>query len=147
MPIKRRKALQTLSRDHHHGLILAQLLKRGAPQYKGMPATFAEKKKYVVSFYNSELKKHFNKEEEILFPYATNRTTEIDVLIDEIVDEHRKIEKLVNEVLKTPDLEKILDKLGWFLEKHIRKEERILFPVIEESLTEGELSELKSKLK
>ena len=147
MPVKRHTALQPLSRDHHHGLILAQLIKKGAPAYKGLPTAIKEKKDYVVSFYNSELKKHFKKEEEILFPLAKNRTTEIDGLIDEIVGEHRKIEKLVNEVQKITDFENILDKLGWLLEKHIRKEERELFPAIEENLTEGELSELKTKLK
>ena len=48
---------------------------------------------------------------------------------------------------KTNDLENVLDELGWLLEKHIRKEERELFPAIEKILTEGELSELKTKLK
>jgi iron-sulfur cluster repair protein YtfE (RIC family) len=147
MPIKRHTAIQPLSRDHHHGLILAQLIKKGAPAYKGLPTEINEKKDYVISFYNSKLKKHFKKEEEILFPPVKNKSPEVDMLIDEIVSEHRKMEKLVNEVQKTTDLENILDKLGWLLEKHIRKEERVLFPAIEKSLTEGVVSELKTKLK
>jgi len=145
--MKRHPALHPLSHDHHQGLILAQQLKKGAPQYKGMPSTLEEKKIYTISFYNNELKNHFKEEEEILFPLARNRTPEIDILINEIVDEHRKMEKLVAEIQKTTDLENVLDKLGWLLEKHIRKEERKLFPAIEEILTEGELSELKTKLK
>lgn len=47
---------------------------------------------------------------------------------------------------KTDQLENVLDELGWLLEKHIRKEERELFPAIEVILTEEELSELKTKL-
>lgn len=147
MPIKRHNALQPLSRNHHHGLILAQLIKKGAPVYKGLPTILKDKKDYLLSFYNSELRKHFKKEEEILFPLAKDKSPEVDIILNEIVVEHRIIEKLVNEIQKTTDLENVLDKLGWLLEKHIRKEERILFAAIEESLTEGELSELKTKLK
>jgi len=145
--MKRHPALHPLSHDHHQGLIIAQQLKKGAPQYKGMPSTLEEKKNYTVSFYNNELKSHFKEEEEILFPLAKNRTPELDIMINEIVDEHRKMEKLVNEIEKTTDLKNVLDSLGWLLEKHIRKEERKLFPAIEEILTEEELSELKTKLK
>lgn len=147
MPIKRHNALQPLSRDHHQGLILAQLIKKGAPAYKGLPTSLKDKKDYVISFFNSELKKHFKKEEEILFPPAKDKSPEVDIILNEIVVEHRIMEKLLNEIQKTTDLENVLDKLGWLLEKHIRKEERILFPAIEESLTEGELSEIKIKLK
>ena len=57
------------------------------------------------------------------------------------------MENLVNEIQGTNDLENVLNELGWLLEKHIRKEERELFPEIERILTEGELSELKTKLK
>ncbi len=145
--MKRHPALHPLSHDHHQGLILAQQLKKGAPQYKGMPSTLEEKKNYTISFYNNELIKHFEDEEKILFPLAKNRSPEIDVMITEIVDEHRKMENLVNEIQETNDLENVLNELGWLLEKHIRKEERELFPAIEKLLTEGELSELKTKLK
>ena len=145
--MKRHPALHPLSHDHHQGLILAQQLKKGAPQYKGMPATLEEKKNYTISFYNNELKKHFDDEEKILFPFVKDRSPEIDVMVNEIIDEHRQMENLVNEIQETNDLENVLNELGWLLEKHIRKEERELFPEIERILTEGELSELKTKLK
>ena len=57
--MKRHPALHTLSHDHHQGLILAQQLKKGAPQYKGMPSTLVGKKDYTLSFYNDELVQHF----------------------------------------------------------------------------------------
>jgi iron-sulfur cluster repair protein YtfE (RIC family) len=145
--MKRHPALHPLSHDHHQGLILAQQLKKGASQYKGMPSTLEEKKNYTISFYNNELKNHFKEEEEILFPIAIRKSPEIDIMINEIVDEHRTMEKLVNEIEKTIELENVLDEFGWLLEKHIRKEERNLFPAIEKILTEGDLSELKTKLK
>lgn len=147
MPIKRHKSLQPLSRDHHHGLILAQILKKGAPEYKGLPTTVEGKKEYTIIFYNSELVKHFKNEEEILFPLVKGRSADVDELTDEIVNEHRKMENLISEIQNTKDLERILDEFGTLLEKHIRKEERKLFPEIEMILTEGELSELETNLK
>ncbi len=145
--MKRHPALYPLSHDHHQGLILAQQLKKGAPQYKGMPDTLEGKKEYALSFYQSDLIKHFKDEEEILFPSVKNKDKEVDRLIAEIISEHRNIEILIKELGQTTDPENIMDKLGWLLEKHIRKEERELFPAIERILTEGELSELKTELK
>ena len=59
MPIKRHKTLTPLSREHHSGLILAQLIKKGAPDYKNLPKTTTEKVKYTIDFYKSELIEHF----------------------------------------------------------------------------------------
>lgn len=147
MPLKRHKALQPLSRDHHQGLVLAQILKKGAPQYKGMPSTIEGKKEYTVLFYSSDLIRHFKDEEEILFPIVKGRNSMVDNLINEIIDEHRKIENLISEIQNTDDFEKILNEFGILLEKHIRKEERELFNVIEKLLSENELSEIEIKLK
>lgn len=144
--MKRHPALHPLSHDHHQGLILAQQLKKDAPQYKGMHSTIEEKKNYTISFYNNYLKKHFQEEEDILFPLAKNRSSEVDVMINEIVDEHRKMKNLVNELEKTTELENVLDELGWLLEKHIRKEERMLFVEIEKMLSEDELNIISTKL-
>ena len=144
--MKRHPALQTLSHDHHQGLILAQQLKKGAPQYKGMPTTLEEKKNYTISFYNNELKKHFEDEEKILFPFLKNKNENIDKLIVEIISEHRKMESLIIELETADQLENVLDELGWLLEKHIRKEERELFVEIEKLLSEEELLKIGKEL-
>lgn len=137
--MKRHPALYTLSHDHHQGLILAQQLKKGAPQYKGMPSTLEGKKEYTISFYKSELVKHFQDEEEILFPAVKNKNAEVDKLILEIISEHRNMESLVSELGKTKNLDDVLDELGKLLESHIRKEERELFVEIEKVLSDEEL--------
>ena len=144
--MKRHPALHTLSHDHHQSLILAQQLKKGAPQYKGMPSTLEDKKEYTLSFYKTELVKHFQDEEIILFPTVKNKNAEIDKLIEEIISEHRKMEKLVKELVETTHLENILDELGILLEKHIRKEERELFVEIEKVLIDDELKSISGKL-
>jgi iron-sulfur cluster repair protein YtfE (RIC family) len=144
--MKRHPALHTLSHDHHQGLILAQQLKKGAPQYKGMPSTLEGKKDYAVSFYKSELVQHFRDEEEILFPSVLGKNEKVDSLIQEIISEHRKLESLVNELGKTNQLENVMDELGQLLEKHIRKEERILFVEIEKVLSEEEFLKIGNML-
>ena len=144
--MKRNPALYTLSHDHHQGLILAQQLKKGAPQYKGMPSTLEDKKEYTLSFYKTELVKHFQDEEEILFPSVKNKNDELDKKIAEIISEHRKMESLLKDLEKTDQLENVLDELGWLLEKHIRKEERDVFMEIENVLTEEELQVISEEI-
>ena len=144
--MKRHPALYTLSHDHHQGLILAQQLKKGAPQYKGMPSTLDGKKEYTISFYKADLKKHFLDEEEILFPAVKNKNAVVDKLIAEVISEHRKMETLIRDLEKTDQLENVLDELGHLLEKHIRKEERELFMEIEKILSEDELKVISEKI-
>jgi hemerythrin-like domain-containing protein len=57
------------------------------------------------------------------------------------------MKRLINTLENTNNPESTMDEFGWLLEQHIRKEERELFPAIEKILTEGQLSELKIKLK
>ena len=144
--MERHPALYILSHDHHKGLILAQQLKKGAPQYKGMPSTLEGKKEYTISFYDIELVKHFEDEEKILFPSAVKSDDEIDSLVKEVISEHRKIESLINDLKKNYDVVGLLDELGRLLENHIRKEERNLFPKMEEKLSEKELIAIGEKL-
>ncbi|MCW8962121.1 MAG: hemerythrin domain-containing protein [Ignavibacteriaceae bacterium] len=144
--MKRHPALHTLSHDHHQGLILAQQLKKGAPQYKGMPSTLDGKKDYAISFYKTEVVKHFEDEEKILFPSIFNRNDETDRLVKEIISEHRKIESLIDDLRRKNDVADLLDELGVLLDNHIRKEERILFPKIEEILSDEELANIRDRL-
>ncbi|GBD88146.1 hypothetical protein BMS3Abin03_02081 [bacterium BMS3Abin03] len=147
MAIKRHKAFYILSHDHHHGLVLAQLIKKDAPVYEHLPKTIEEKVNYTIQSYRDKLIRHFNDEDEILFPKVKGKDSALDNRVDEIINEHREIESLVEE-LKTADKpETVLNKLGYLLESHIRKEERELFVKFQEVLTEEELSEIEIKLK
>ena len=57
------------------------------------------------------------------------------------------MKRLIIEIQETAELENKLDEFGRLLEKHIRIEERILFPKIEKTLTEVQLFELETRLK
>jgi hemerythrin-like domain-containing protein len=70
----------------------------------------------------------------------------IDLLIDEIISEHRKIKSLVESLKTKSDQAEILDELGNLLESHIRKEERNLFPEIERILSKDELTNISNAL-
>ncbi len=129
--MKRHEALQPLSREHHEGLILARLLQKDAPHYKGLPQTLQDKAMYAKDFFNEKLKHHFVKEEKI-FNIIKPMQYSFNLLINEITEEHLLLFGLINSLENSTSLSDDLDKLGKTLEQHIRKEERFLFPLIEQ---------------
>ncbi len=133
--MKRHQSLAHLSRDHHPALILAQLLKRHAPAYKGLPADTAGKLQYAEKFYQEELITHFAQEEKMMDILA-GINQELDEKIKEIQAEHTHLHQLFTSVTKQEDPVTAMDELGTRLEKHIRKEERELFPLIENNCDE-----------
>lgn len=140
--MKRHESLIKLSREHHDGLIAAQLLKKGAPQYKGMPSGFHGKSEYILEFYKNHLIQHFKNEEEKLFPSVKNLNAEINKIILELVQEHKQISEYIKAVEKNNHTEETLNELGVLLDKHIRKEERELFEIIQTKLGKDELEEI-----
>jgi iron-sulfur cluster repair protein YtfE (RIC family) len=144
--MKRHKNLIGLSHDHHHGLRLAQLIKKDAPEYKDLPNDIEGKVKYTINAWEEELQYHFKNEEEILFPAVENRDERIDELIDEILIEHEEIEFKIKQLQSSNDKEEILNDLGYILEQHIRKEERELFDRIQEVFGEEKLDKLIEKI-
>ncbi|MCB0369593.1 MAG: hemerythrin domain-containing protein [Bdellovibrionales bacterium] len=143
--MKRHKNIIALSHDHHHGLMLAQLIKKNAPEYKGLPTDLIGKVNHVKDSWEKELNLHFENEENILFPFVKGKDEEIDKLIEEVLEEHKLIESLVKKLDTHSDIESTLDQLGKALESHIRKEERELFQKIQLSFGE-ELNKLEGKI-
>lgn len=129
--MKRTEALAPLSRDHHHSLILAQLLKKGAPAYKGLPDTMEGKIVYAKQQFEKEIKDHFDKEELVL-DKAKGCNEAIERLSEEIKNEHRELAGLFCSLDSAADPGNVMDVLGKKLEAHIRKEERVLFPLLQE---------------
>ncbi len=144
--MKRHKSLIFISHDHYHGLQLAQLIKRNAPELKNLPNDLEGKKNYTIKFYENELLHHFYLEENIILPAVKGRNKEIDKLFDEIITEHKEIEKSVESLKENINIEDKLDKLGNLLQDHIRKEERVLFEKIQKEFIEEELQKLEEEL-
>lgn len=143
--MKRHPALIHLSRDHQQGLMLAQLLKKNAPEYKGLPTDAVDKMNYAKDLYNNELDQHFKEEEEFVFPHLTNKSIEIDELVTEILSEHQILQNSILSLKDDSNLIDNMDKIGYLLEAHIRKEERVLFEKIPQVLSEEELEIIKQK--
>ncbi len=131
--MKRHKTIIPLSHDHHVMLKMAQGIKKNFIKTNLGTSSISNKAKAVINAYNTELLPHFNHEETILFPLAKGKDLELDVLINEIVEEHDKIGEMISKI-EEGDVEQNLDDLGFLLEVHIRKEERIVFSKIEEIL-------------
>ena len=136
--MKRHKSLIFISHDHYHGLQLGQLIKKNAPQLKNLPNDIEGKKNYTINFYENDLLHHFYLEENIILPAVKGR--------NELINEHREIEKTVESLKENTNIEDKLDKLGTLLQEHIRKEERILFEKIQKELSEEELQKLEEEL-
>jgi iron-sulfur cluster repair protein YtfE (RIC family) len=136
--MKRHETLTPLSREHHGALILARLLQKNAPAYKGLPQDDEAKAKYAINYFKTDLQEHFNKEETLLH-YVKKYNRAIEVLTGEIILEHLQLAAMFEVLENTKELKVVLDKLGRMLEDHIRKEERILFPLIQEHCPENVL--------
>jgi hypothetical protein len=127
-PKKRHQALQPLSRDHHHGLLLSWKIRTGfsknvAPE---------RMKIYADWFFDTHLIPHFEMEEKYVFTIlGTNND-----LVKKALADHRRLIRLFK---KEENDALVLGKIEEELDKHIRFEERILFPEIQKEATEDEM--------
>lgn len=92
-----------------------------------MPDTVDNKVVFLKEKYKDELQGHFIEEEAVLFPFVKGRSSEIDILITELISEHRFLENKIKNIDIEEELVSALDEIGCALELHIRKEERQLF--------------------
>ncbi|EOR93393.1 hypothetical protein ADIARSV_3472 [Arcticibacter svalbardensis MN12-7] len=110
-------------------------MQKDAPAYKGLPTGLEEKAAYASNFYEEDLVTHFAEEEKIL-KMVVGIQPALDVLIEAIFNEHQELHSLFKLINENPDLAVHLNETGKKLEDHVRKEERELFPMIQESCTE-----------
>lgn len=127
MSMKRHPAFIPLSREHHEVLMLAQLLRKDAPPYKGLPKDTEGKREYALAFYTEHIIGHFYTEERVIFPALSNYDRELDLLISELRTEHSQIVSLFEQLRHGVDPAGTMDFLCKLLITHVRKEERELF--------------------
>lgn len=142
---RRHDALHPLTHHHHHALVAALKLKRAGT--KDSDLTIEEVKNELRSFWESGGQEHFREEEEILLPVYARYASLDRPEIPEMLLEHVQIRAMVQEILeKGTDLVGQMNQLGKLLEAHVRKEERVIFPTIEDALPEEQLQKLKPYL-
>ncbi len=135
-PIKRHQSLVSLSKDHHDGLLLIWKIRQGLNK-----AVDAERVSlYVLSFYKTHLKKHFEDEEKFLFC----RMAENDLLRKRAEAEHQTIYKQIVVIESEQNNFTLLIQFADELEKHIRFEERELFDYLQNNLGAEELAEIET---
>lgn len=146
---KRHKGLVPLARDHHDGLLLALRLQQGK---QALPRLWShdpiEQAKYVVTFYEEHLRRHFEAEEQGLFPLVAQHVAQSRPLVAELIQQHRTLEHYVARFRKPEPQTLVYDlkEFGKILEDHIRKEDRGLFPMLEEHAPDHILLEVEKQV-
>jgi hemerythrin-like domain-containing protein len=135
--MKRSAALRTLSHQHHQGLYAALQLKRAQQK------TAANARQAFVDFFEREGARHFRIEEELLLPAYARHAQFDEPAIVRVLTEHVDLRRRGQDLENSADPDPyVLRELGERLERHIRFEERVLFPMIEGALPPDELQRL-----
>lgn len=130
-PIKRHEAIQPLSREHHHGLLLCFRIRVGLQR----KIDIVRIKQYVDWFWTNHLIEHFDIEEKYVFPILD----EDDEMFIRAHEDHRQLEQLITQDnVDGPTL----DNIASVLEAHIRFEERIMFNKIQDVATPEQLNDI-----
>ena len=136
-PIKRNINLTWLSKEHHLGLLAIWKINQGIK----LGIDTERIKKYIFFFWENLLKHHFAEEEILLF------NTSVDNKVSEAFVQHDSIRKIIKKLQTRISHDLLpLQQLAEELEKHIRFEERILFPYFEKILTAEELQSIGTRL-
>jgi hemerythrin-like domain-containing protein len=137
--MKRDENLHPLSWQHHNGLMAVLLLKKGVQKEADVKAM----NEFINQIRKDELDEHFEAEETVLAEYAETYP-QLKALFNKMKEEHLAIRNCYKELLYPSYA--VIEKFYTLLEKHIRFEERELFPLIEETLSAGELQMAGKKL-
>lgn len=137
--MKRHPALEQLSRDHHQALVVAQSLKRATPE------SADQARVRFLDYWTADGQAHFREEEDVLLPTLALFTDPDQPIVARVLIDHVHIRRLAADARDGVDLE-MLHVLGGELEQHVRREERELFPLIEQTIPEPELVELAARL-
>jgi hemerythrin-like domain-containing protein len=98
-------------------------------------------------FYASDLVPHFQAEEEVLFPLMRSTIPASEPMIEELVRNHAEIRQAIPQLEAGAGLAKLIFDLGDLLERHIRKEERELFPLFEQRVERAKAESAGAEIK
>ena len=130
-------ALIPLSQQHHNGLALCVLTERGLVSDRS-DAAVSRLARGVIDRYEIELTNHFGIEEQLLFPLILREIGPM-ALVDELIADHRSLEKLVDQLRADPTAD-LLRSFCDLLRSHIRREENELFQDIQQRLPKDALA-------
>ncbi len=135
--MKRHASLVPLSRDHHHGLVLAQrlILGRSTNPRADWPADRAQQAARLIGFFETDLRQHFEIEEVHVFPIAARDLPDGAARTRTLITQHETMRAMIRNLSadSTSRLEERLTAFGELLKGHIHAEERVLFEQMQEA--------------
>ncbi|MBX3323112.1 MAG: hemerythrin domain-containing protein [Phycisphaeraceae bacterium] len=137
-PNKRHEALIPLSRDHYVGLVHAHRLMKAASKDR------VARHKALADFleaWRTEIEPHFRDEERLLPPLIPAQADRRRLIDDHAAITRAAEEAMVKRRAVDPDPE-FVERLGLDLEEHIRWEERVVFNLVQENASPGQLEAL-----
>ncbi len=138
---RRHESLIPLSRQHHHALALALVIRRRDGIEKGEPAWIEETVGKIQRAYATELAGHFDVEETILFPAMEHHLGRLE-LVQDLRHEHLLLRDLVRRLEGAAAQVSTLDEFWALLDRHVWKEERQLFAEFEKRMPAEEARKL-----
>jgi len=129
--MRRDQNIIALSREHHYGLLFCWKIRQGLAKRVDLERI----RKYVLHFWKFNLQDHFAEEELFLF------RDRFDSLCIEAKQQHGLIRNLIQAVQGGGGRTEIIYReLADQVDKHIRFEERKVFPFLEQDMTKEQLS-------
>ncbi|MGD9487271.1 MAG: hemerythrin domain-containing protein [Calditrichaceae bacterium] len=140
--MKRNHNLETLSWEHHDGLVIASRIQRGLSNKTDWKII----SEYIVDMWEKHLKAHFRQEEDILNPVLVKNESS-SALIEKVLEDHSFFDKTIHAIKKgNKRLPEYLREFSVRLIEHIRFEEKEYFTFIEENIDETILDSVGKEL-
>jgi hemerythrin-like domain-containing protein len=139
----RDERLIRLSREHHHGLVMALRIQRELP--RASEEELASLYSDLVRFWATALAPHCGAEDDALLARLAAHEDEGLALAGHLQREHRELEALLDRMRDAgaaADRRGMLVRFGELLGEHIRWEERDLFEWLQQRFEGGELDEI-----
>lgn len=127
----RDRRLRGLSSDHHHALVFARTIRRALGSGDS-PDGVGER---LRAQFARELEPHFRIEEQVLLPALAARQEH--ALVERTLADHARLRELA----ASDDASSLID-FATHLERHVRFEEREMFPACERELEPATLEEV-----
>jgi len=132
--MKREKFLWPLTQGHHGALLAAKKIREKLSKIgEGDKPALEALGREVTEIFQRDLEPHFRGEERELLPIFAGHAGAQDEGVRKIREDHETLRALARSAVKA-DLQRFADGLT----AHVRYEEEVFFPRVEQALTEGE---------
>ena len=136
--MRRHPSLIPFSKQHHHILVLAQLLKVDVPDYKGMPQNPVDKLEFCQGQFEQYVLPKMEAHRRVFYPQLKIWGFSMWQLVENIKEKEEQL--LVDYKAldsQSPALENALNDLGYLLDEWVRIKERKLYEAVQAQFDEA----------